>query len=76
LDGGEKLGDGGLGVVGGEAVTFAWWWVVSIRACGGTREREERGWGWGGSWGRNGVQGVLAVPYVPVQGSPGVFRES
>jgi hypothetical protein len=49
---------------------------VSIRACGGTREREERGWGWGGSWGRNGVHGVLAVPYVPVQGSPGVFRES
>ena len=26
--------------------------------------------------GRNGVQGVLAVPYIPVQGSPGVFRES
>ena len=38
--------------------------------------REEHGWGLGGILGRNGVQGVLDVPYVPVQGSPGVFRES
>ena len=38
--------------------------------------REGRGWGLGGICGRNGIQGVLAVPYIPVQGSPGVFRES
>jgi len=75
VDGGEKMGDGGLGGVGGEAVTFAWW-VMAIHACGGTRARGERGWRWVGSWGRNEIQGVLAVPYIPVQGSPGVFRES
>ena len=44
VDGGEKLGDGGLGGVGGEAVTFAWWWVMAVHACGGTRGREGRGW--------------------------------
>jgi len=57
---------------------------VRVREGGGWRRlraaglggREGRGWRWGGSWGRNGIQGVLAVPYIPVQGSPGVFRES
>jgi hypothetical protein len=76
VDGGEKLGDGGLGGVVGEAVTFAWWWMMAMHACSGTRRREERGWRWSGIWGRSGIQGVLAVPYIPVQGSPGVFRES
>ena len=68
--------DGGLGGIGGIAITFAGWRRVSAFACGGTGEREGRDWGLGGIWGRNGIQGVLAVPYVPVQGSPGVFRES
>ena len=44
VGGGEKLGDGGLGGVGVEAVTFAWWWVMAVHACGGTRGREGRGW--------------------------------
>ena len=30
-----------------------------------------------GDWGAGErIRGVLAVPYIPVQGSPGVFRES
>ena len=61
---------------GGIASTFAGWRRVTAFACGGTRGKEGRGWRLGGSWGRNGIQGVLAVPYIPVQGSPGVFRES
>ena len=68
--------DGGLGWVGGIAITFAGWWRVAAFACGGTGGGEGRGWRWGSSWGRHGFQGVLAVPYIPVQGSPGVFRES
>ena len=75
-DGGEELRDGGLRWIGGIAVSFAGCQKVSAFACGGTGGREGRGWGLGGMWGRNGIQGVLAVPYVPVQGSPGVFRES
>ena len=75
MDGREELGDGGLGGVDGEAMTFAWWWVLAVYACGGTRGREGCDWRWVGSWGRNGIQGVLAVPYIPVQGSPGVLRE-
>ena len=75
VDGGEKLGDGGLGGVGGEAVTFAWW-VMAIHACGGSRGGEERGWGVDGSGRGRVIQWVLAVPYVPVQGSPGVLWES
>ena len=75
-DGGEELCDGGLRWIGGFAVTFAGWQRVAALACGGTRGRDGRGWGLGSSWGRNGIQGVLAVPYVPVQGSPSMFRES
>ena len=75
-DGGEKLGDDGLGWIGGSAITFAEWRRVVTVACGGFRGGKRRGWGLGSSWGRNGTQGVLAVPYVPVQGSPGEFRES
>ena len=76
MDGREELGDGRLGGVDGEAMTFAWWWVLAVYACGGTRGREGCDWRWVGSRGRNGIQRVLAVPYIPVQGSPGVFRES
>jgi hypothetical protein len=43
VGGGEKLGDGGLGGVDVEAVAFAWWWVMAVHACGGTRGREGRG---------------------------------
>ena len=68
--------DGGLGWIGGIAITFAVWRRVAALACSGTRGRDGRGWGLGGIWGRNGIQGILAVPYVPVQGSPGVFWES
>ena len=75
-DGGEELCDGGLRWIGGFAVTFAGWRRVAALACGGTRGRDGRGWGLGSSWRRNGIQGVLAVPYIPVQGSPGVFRKS
>ena len=70
------MGDDGLGWISGIASTFAGWRRVAAFACGGTRGREGRGWRLGGSWGRNGIQGVLAVPYIPVQGSPGVFRKS
>ena len=40
---------------------------------GGERDVTED---WAAFGGGNGVQWVLAVPYIPVQGSPGVFRES
>ena len=75
-DGGEELRDGGLRWIGGIAITFAGWRRVAALACGGTSGRDGRNGGLGSSWGRNGIQGVLAVPYIPVQGSPGVFRES
>ena len=75
-DGGEELRDGGLSWIGGIAISFAGCRKVAAFACGGTGGREGRDWGLGGIWGRTGVQWVLAVPYVPVQGSPGVFRES
>ena len=75
-DGGEELRDGGLGWIGGIAFTFAGWRREAALVCGETRRRDGRGGGLGSSWGRNGVQWVLAVPYIPVQGSPGVFRES
>ena len=75
-DGGEELGDDGLGWIGDRAMTFAGWRRVTAIACGGTRGREGRGWRLCGSGGRHGIQGVLAVPYIPVQGSAGVFRKS
>ena len=75
-DGGEELCDGGLRWIGGIAVTFAGWRRVAALACGGTGGSEGRDWGLGGIRGRDGVQWVLAVPYIPVQGSPGVFRKS
>ena len=31
------MGDGGLGGVDGGAMTFTWWWVLAVYACGGTR---------------------------------------
>ena len=40
---------------------------------GGERDVAED---WAAFGGGTGVQWVLAVPYIPVQGSPGVFRES
>ena len=47
-----------------------------MRAAEREGERDVVGdWAAGGREGR-GVRGVLAVPYIPVQGSPGVFRES
>ena len=42
-------------------------------------ETAEKNWvmmGWDGSVVLRGIQGFLAVPYIPVQGSPGVFWES
>ena len=76
IDGREELCDGGLGWIGGIAMSLAGWRRVAALACGETRGRDGRGGGLGSSWGRNGIQGVLAVPYIPVQGSPGVFRKS
>ena len=47
----------------------------SLRAAGLGEERDVFGdLAAGGREG--GSRGVLAVPYIPVQGSPGVFRES
>ena len=46
-----------------------------MRAAGLGEERDVIGdWAAGGREG--GICGILAVPYNPVQGSPGVFRES
>ena len=45
-------------------------------ACGGTRGGKGCGWRLGSSWRREEILWVLAVPYIPVQGSPGVFWES
>ena len=75
-DGGEELRDGGLRWISGIAISFAGCRKVAAFACGGTGWREERDWGLGGIWGRNRVQWVLAVPYIPVKGSPRVVRES
>jgi hypothetical protein len=36
-DGGEELGDNGLGWIGVRAMTFAGWRRVAVVACGGTR---------------------------------------
>ena len=49
------------------------WQRLRAAGLGG---REGRGSGLGGILERNGIQGLLVVPYVPVQGSSGVFRES
>ena len=60
--------------------------VLRLRLRDGGRWRRLRAAGLGGERdvvgegaaveGGMGSKGVLAVPYVPVQGSPGVFRES
>jgi hypothetical protein len=47
--------------------------MVAIRACGRTRGGGERGWEVDGSGKGRVIQWVLAVPYVPVQVSPGVL---
>ena len=70
------MGDGGLGWIDDRAMTFAGWWRVTAFACDGTRGRGGHGWRVGSSWGREVIQWVLAVPYIPVQGSSGVFWES
>ena len=76
-DGREELGDDGLGWIDNGAMTFAGWQGLAEFAYGGAGGGEGRGWGSGSGWEqRGGIRGVLAVPYIPVQGSPGVFRES
>ena len=70
------MGDDGLGGIGDRAMTFAGWRRGAVFACGGTRGGKRRGWRLGSSGRREGIQWVLAVPYIPVQGSPGVFWES
>ena len=47
----------------------------SLRAAGLGEERDVIGDLTAGGR-EGGIRGVLAVPYIPVQGSPGVFRES
>ena len=83
----DSGGLGGLETAEKNCVMVGWDGSAVLRL----RLRDGRGWrrwraaGLGGEmgvagivrqWGGNGIQGVLTVPYIPVQGSPGVFRKS
>ena len=70
------MGDDGLGWIGDRSVTFAGWRRVAVFACGGIRGGKGRGWRLSSSCRAEGIQWVLVVPYIPVQGSPGVFWAS